>query len=280
METQKIFEGKTVDHAIEDACKYFNCTRDALDVEIITKGSTGIFGIGGRKAQIKVTYKAPEEPIIDLEEKIEAEKEIQEDQTEKEAFSVSGVEEDVKAEDAGQKDAEPLMEEARNILEELISRSNIQGKVKVHMDPSTGPYLNVESDELSLIIGKNGQNLNAYKFIVNLILKRRHPDCPNIEVDAQGYLEKRRAAIENTARRMAEKAKKIGRSVSLDPMNAKERRIVHLAIKKIKGVTTKSVGEGASRRVVIVPQRRRSGSRSRSRQRTMNKSNYPRGRRH
>ncbi len=287
METQRIFEGKTVDHAIEEALKYFECTRDELEVDVITKGSTGIFGIGGRKAQIRVNYvpKTKEEECSKEEET--PEREAEEGHT-AQAVEVEGpsqveMEEETREEGPPREhlEAEPFMEEAQEILSELLRLSNIDATVKIEMDSQNGPYLNVESEDLSLVIGKGGQNLGAFKYVMNLMLKRRHEGCPTIEVDAQGYLEKRRQQIEASARRLAEKAKKSGRSQSLEPMNARERRFVHLAVKRIKGVTTKSVGEGDSRRVVIYPQRRRGGGGGgRPRQRRLNRQSGGRDRRH
>ena len=287
METQRIFEGKTVDHAIEEALKYFECTRDELEVDVITKGSTGIFGIGGRKAQIRVNYvpKTKEEERSKEEETPEREaEEVHVAQAaEEEGPSQVEMEEETREEGPLREhlEAEPFMEEAKEILSELLRLSNIDATVKIEMDSQNGPYLNVESEDLSLVIGKGGQNLGAFKYVMNLMLKRRHEGCPTIEVDAQGYLEKRRQQIEASARRLAEKAKKSGRSQSLEPMNARERRFVHLAVKRIKGVTTKSVGEGDSRRVVIYPQRRRGGSGGgRPRQRRLNRQSGGRDRRH
>ncbi len=288
METQRIFEGKTVDHAIEEALKYFECTRDELEVDVITKGSTGIFGIGGRKAQIRVNYvpKTKEEERSKEEETPEREAEevhVAQGVDEVEGPSQVEMEEETREEGPPREhlEAEPFMEEAKEILSELLRLSNIDATVKIEMDSQNGPYLNVESEDLSLVIGKGGQNLGAFKYVMNLMLKRRHEGCPTIEVDAQGYLEKRRQQIEASARRLAEKAKKSGRSQSLEPMNARERRFVHLAVKRIKGVTTKSVGEGDSRRVVIYPQRRRGGGGGgRPRQRRLNRQSGGRDRRH
>ncbi len=287
METQRIFEGKTVDHAIEEALKYFECTRDELEVDVITKGSTGIFGIGGRKAQIRVNYvpKTKEEECSKEEEtpEREAEEGHVAQGAEVEGPSQVEMEEETREEGPPREhlEAEPFMEEAQEILSELLRLSNIDATVKIEMDSQNGPYLNVESEDLSLVIGKGGQNLGAFKYVMNLMLKRRHEGCPTIEVDAQGYLEKRRQQIEASARRLAEKAKKSGRSQSLEPMNARERRFVHLAVKRIKGVTTKSVGEGDSRRVVIYPQRRRGGGGGgRPRQRRLNRQSGGRDRRH
>ena len=295
METQRIFEGKTVDHAIDEALKHYNCTREELEIEVITKGSTGIFGIGGRKAQIKVRYipheeVAPQDSIAPMEV-VDGEEEMVEETSlsgeAQESLSPAPVEPQGREEGAPRgKEAEPFMEEAKEVLSELLRLSHLDASIETCMDPQDGPYLNIEGQDLSLVIGKNGQNLAAFKYVTNLIMKRRHSACPTIEVDAQGYLEKRRLQVESTARRMAEKAKRTGRSLSLEPMNAKERRIVHLAVKRIKGVTTKSVGEGEARRVVIFPKKRkgsgqgRGGSGAHPRQRRFSRQSNSRGRRH
>ncbi len=267
MDIEKVFEGKTVDKAIEEACNYFNCQKDALEIEVITKGSTGIFGIGGRKAQIRVRYK--DELSLSDDEGYQASKEEMSEEGEE---GVKVRDDDKRDEDRENHSVDKeipssvCLDEAKEVLERLIGLSGINCSVRVIATQSNNggnannvPYLDIDSPELALIIGKNGHTLSSYRYVMNLIMKKRRSDCPPIEVDAEGYLEKRKISVENTAKRMAEKAKRIGRSVSLDPMNAKDRRLVHLAVKRIRGVTTKSIGEGPDRRVIIVPHRGRGG---------------------
>ena len=294
METQRIFEGKTVEHAIEEALKHFRCTREELEIEVITRGATGIFGIGWRKAKIRATHtpkkneihEAPQETSSGASDvgarhtlPLPMENEAMDESDNGDGPEVGSLppgpvepKKETRSTEKGAEgpkngkgpEAEPFMEDALGILNDLLRLAHIEAMVEVRMDPQNGPYLNVEGQDLSLVIGKSGQNLVAFKYVTNLIMKKRHTDCPTIEVDAQGYLEKRRIQVESTARRMAEKARRTGRSLSLDPMNAKERRIVHLALKRIKGVTTKSVGEGDERRVLILPQRRKKGGQGRT----------------
>ncbi|PXF56848.1 MAG: hypothetical protein C4B58_12005 [Deltaproteobacteria bacterium] len=251
----KEFDDKTVDYAIEAACKYFEAKPDDLEINILTRGSTGIFGLGGRKAKIKavlkkltppVTEKKPEEENVPIE--TEANRVTPEVLESKEAVIEPGKE--------APENRDKHISLALEITEELLNKSGLAGQVEIKADEE-GPYLDISGEDLSLIIGKEGQNLNALEYIVNRILRHRVESHTRIKLEAQGYREKREKSISLLAHRMAKKAQKTGRPVTLQPLGARERRLVHLTLKNIKGIRTHSVGEGIMRKVVINPGRSR-----------------------
>ncbi|RKX62248.1 MAG: hypothetical protein DRP37_02025 [Thermodesulfobacteriota bacterium] len=251
----KEFDGKTVDYAIEAACKYFKAKPDDLEINILTRGSTGIFGLGGRKAKIRAVLKKLTPPVT---EKKSEEKNVPiEAEANRVTPEVPESEEDMS--EPG-KDAPENQDKhislAREITEELLNKSGLAGQVEIKADKE-GPYLDISGEDLSLIIGKEGQNLNALEYIVNRILRHRVESRTGIKLEAQGYREKRGKSISLLAHRMAKKAQKTGRPVTLQPLGARERRLVHLTLKNVKGIRTHSVGEGIMRKVVINPARSR-----------------------
>ncbi|NPA94958.1 MAG: KH domain-containing protein [Thermodesulfobacteria bacterium] len=273
----KEFEEKTVEKAIEEACRYFGCSKDDLEVEIITRGSTGLFGLGGKKARIKAKPKP--EIIEELKDKAEEPREEtesasgqeQEAEAKEQSFSQDSAATETKEETRGSSDApartEIGKEELRKHLElackitnDIIAKSGLSGEATV-VEQGSKPYVNVSGDDLALIIGKDGQTLDALEYLVNLCLRRQNPDVNyRVMLEAAGYRERRRRNLISLAERLALKVKRTGRSLSLSPMPARERRIVHVALKEFKGIKTHSSGQGANRKVVITPARRRRGA--------------------
>lgn len=258
------FEGKTTERAIKAACVFFNCTEDDLEIEIVTKGSTGIFGLGGRKAKIRATPKKqpePSETIPDKEETEDKEKPsvqpLAEEKPQQTDFREKITEEPDPVIDIPNQEH---LEQAKKIIDTILAKANLSGEVSITSAPGNDIYLNIEGEDISLIIGRDGQTLNALEYLLNRILRHRGLQI-RIQIDAQGYRAKKQEALERLAHRMARKAKQSGRSVALQPMGPKERRIVHLTLKEVRGIATRSIGEGTYRKVIITPSRRRGKSR-------------------
>jgi spoIIIJ-associated protein len=249
------FDGKTVDYAIEAACKYFEAKPDDLEINILTRGSTGIFGLGGRKAKIQAVLKNPTSPVT--EEKSEEENAPIEAEANRVTPEIPESEENVikQGKDVPE-DLDKHISLAMEITEELLNKSGLAGQVEIKADEE-GPYLDISGEDLSLIIGKEGQNLNALEYIVNRILRHKVESRTRVKLEAQGYREKREKSVSLLAHRMAKKAQKTGRAVTLQPLGARERRLVHMTLKNVKGIRTHSVGEGIMRKVVINPAKSR-----------------------
>jgi len=212
------FEGKTVDEAIEKACKELNLKREQLQIDVITSGSSGIFGIvGARKAKIRVS---PKEMLPDDQVKL-----------------------------------------AKEVLENILNPFDVpvvvEGKIKEDQI-----YLDIISNGSGLFIGRRGQTLDALQYIVNKIVKKEISQCLSIVVDSENYRERRKKSLIDLAKQLGRKARKSSRPVASSPMNAHDRRIIHLTLKKEKGVRTKSKGEGAFRKVVVFPVKRGNSSRN------------------
>lgn len=151
-----------------------------------------------------------------------------------------------------------LGRKAKEILVQIIQKIEPNAKVELFETNKT-IRLEIISDESGLFIGKFGQTLDSIQHILKKILEIKFEDGKNLVVDAEDYRVRREEAIESKARKLAKKARQEGRPVSVEPMNAMDRRIVHMALKGEPGIETKSVGEGSSRRVLIVPKRRSQG---------------------
>lgn len=153
---------------------------------------------------------------------------------------------------------------ARHILEDLLERMDIEGFVTAvratvpgqRGEPEDTITLHVEgADEeaMGLLIGRRGETLRSVQFMVNLLVSRKVQKWPQVVVDVGNYRQRRQESLEGLARRMAERVRQSGRPLTLEPMGAYERRIVHLALRADPSVYTESSGEGEHRKVVIFP---------------------------
>ena len=116
-----------------------------------------------------------------------------------------------------------------------------------------GPFFDIEGEDSALLIGRRGETLRALQLLVRTIVGRKLGANLNFTVDVEGYDDRRRQSLANLADRVASRVIKTGRSIELEPMSARERRIVHISLADQKGIQTESSGEGKERRVVIQP---------------------------
>jgi spoIIIJ-associated protein len=153
---------------------------------------------------------------------------------------------------------------AQQILEDLLERMDIHAYVSpvlVRVPGQKGDIeetvtLHVEgADEeaMGLLIGRRGETLRSLQFLLNLLVSRKTQKWPQVVVDVGNYRQRRQESLEGLARRMAERVRQTGRPITLEPMAAYERRIVHLALRADSSIYTESTGEGENRKIVIFP---------------------------
>ena len=219
-------EGKTVEEAIEIACRELKVSRDKLEIEILSAGSTGIFGIvGTKKAKIKALL---------LEEKTEP-------ALEKESIPIKIIAPREKTE---------LAREMETIAGKILELMELEAQLKVNTEGNTITIV-VEGEKSGLLIGRQGQTIDALQYILSRVLSRLTPDKIKLVLDSGGYRERRKKYLSTLALRLAEKSKKTGKPVVMSPLNAHDRRIVHVALEKDKTLKTISRGEGAMKKINI-----------------------------
>ncbi len=220
------FEGKTKEDAVKTACDELGLSEDELDAEVLSYGSTGIFGlVGAKKAKIRVTV--PEPPEVDVGQPSDAE--------------------------AG--DHDQVIEMAKNAVERIVSSIVDGASVAVEAERDTVKLL-VEGGNSAILIGKHGRTLDAIQYIVQKIAYKKRNTRLRISVDVEGYRDRRKASLTQLALRLGEKVKRSGKPATVSPMNAYDRRIIHIALKDDNGVRTQSMGNRSFRKLVIYPQRK------------------------
>jgi spoIIIJ-associated protein len=147
-----------------------------------------------------------------------------------------------------------LATEVREVLERVLEAIGVAARVEIREDDES-LVATVTGRELGLVIGKHGQTIDAIQYLVNAIAWREHgEERKPIVVDAAGYRERREATLGTLALRSAERAKASGSAVELDPMTAVERKVVHMHLKDVPGVTTRSEGTEPNRYSVVEPE--------------------------
>ena len=116
---------------------------------------------------------------------------------------------------------------------------------------SARAVIDISGDDLGMLIGRRGESLMAFQYVVNLIMTRRFPGRGSVTIDVEQYRRRREDQVVSLAERMAERVRDAGEPITLEPMSAAERRLVHLALVDDPELETNSVGEGDSRKVVI-----------------------------
>ncbi len=249
------FEGKTPEEAINNASRELKIPAENLEFEIIEPGSAGIFGlVGSRKTRIKVTIQNSED--LD-EEDYEDYSQItgidNDEDTDDEADDEADDESyDETYENEGQEDqyftiAKDALD---NILKLIPVETTVTGK---HSNGKVS--LNIEGDTSGLLIGRKGKTLDALQYIVNKIANNQSDKKLKVIIDSENYRQRRIDSLTQMAIKIGEKAKKFKKPFSTSPLNPHDRRIVHLALKNVNKLETRSRGDGLHKRVVVIPKR-------------------------
>lgn len=245
--------GRTTEEAIRSALEQLGVSRDDVDVEILTEGRPGVFGVGAQEARVRVTL---------VGEDYEHDKEWDEPQPD--ALRATDEDEDEDEWDEPQPDSEPLSDEhaetARSMLEHMLDLLDFPNVVTVRGQErdrgKTTIQLDVAGDDVGLIIGRHGETLVSLQFLLNACLSKELPRDTRVVVDIEHYRDRREESLRGIALRAADRAIRERHPVTLQPMPPSERRIIHLTLQAHRYVSTESTGEGAERRVVVSPKQR------------------------
>jgi len=211
--------GRTVDEAIENAMDQLGVTREEIKVTVIKEGKSGILGIGAGDAKILVDIIETQQPEGEVSGVVKS--------TIEELLKLMGFNASVEPE-------EPLMPDESGTVPAVTF--NITG-----------------DDDIGILIGRHGQTISSLQYLVRVIVSHQVDMPPQIIIDIDGYKKRRYESLQDTARRLAEQVKIRRVPFTLEPMPPFERRIIHITLANDPNVTTQSIGEGESRKVVISP---------------------------
>lgn len=150
------------------------------------------------------------------------------------------------------KKKETLEDRAVEFLEQVFGAMNMQVSIYVsYNEEEKEMNVNLEGEDMGILIGKRGQTLDSLQYLVSLVVNKTSADYIRVKLDTENYRERRKETLETLAKNIAYKVKRTKRSVSLEPMNPYERRIIHAALQNDKYVVTRSDGEEPFRHVII-----------------------------
>lgn len=149
-----------------------------------------------------------------------------------------------------------LVDNVKSFLKDVFAAMKVDILAEVTYDEEERNIdINLVGENVGMLIGKRGQTLDSLQYLVSLVVNKETDNYIRVKVDTENYRERRKATLENLAKNMAHKVKRIHKSVSLESMNPYERRIIHAALQDDKYVTTHSEGDEPYRRVVIAPKK-------------------------
>ena len=266
--------GKTEDEAISKALAQLGLDRDDVSVEILERAKSGFLGLGSCPAKVRVSYgpeeieeveipKVSEKPVEKKAEKVEktekprtSEKKSEKKPEKKTPKKDKPVKEaapapvSAPAADLGEEVDDEKAQAIRKFLSGLLEQMDSSAAVKVYQ-PEKGRYkVILEGDHLGALIGRRGETLDAIQQLTSYAVNRTGGRV-RVQLDAEGYREKREQSLQHLAHKVAAKVVKYRRSVTLEPMNAYERHVIHTALQEVAGVTTYSTGIDPNRRVIV-----------------------------
>lgn len=143
---------------------------------------------------------------------------------------------------------------ACDLVKSILESMGLEGNVTFQEDYEC---INIEisGGKMGVLIGRRGETLNALQYIVGLAVNRGGEERKRVQIDVEGYRKKREETLQELAHKLADKAKRRGRNVVLEPMNPQERRVIHVALKGRDDIYTFSEGEEPFRKIVISPRK-------------------------
>jgi spoIIIJ-associated protein len=256
------FKGKNVEKAIEKASAKLKTPKNQLKYDILSYGSSGIFGLAGsKKARIRVNVvneaKAMESDAATLtNDRTEIEPTVAENVQETAADDADITLDDESGPPESNHLQQDPLEIGRNVLHRIVDAITSDAHITVQNESDRIQY-NVAGGNPAILIGKRGQTLEAIQSLVEKVVNKHriNDNRIRVQVDVEGYLETRKENLEQLAHRLAEKAERIRKPISMGQMSAHDRRIVHLALKDNPNINTRSRGDGYLRKLVIFPKR-------------------------
>ena len=250
---------KSVDEAIFMGIDQLGLSIDQVDIEIIEEGGRRLFGRGSKQCVVRLTERAPEEVERVLEEQ---EKQAEQEAQEKKERQQARTRERGRKEPRGrraQRTAPPAQDWGEPVdggaeaafLREVLRQMGMEDAVVDAFSGESGLYLRISGPSMGILIGRRGETLNALQYLTSLIANRQEGEYRRVIVDTENYQGRREDTLKRLAKRMAEDVRRSGKSVSLEPMNPYERRILHASLQDNPYVSTHSEGEEPFRHVVI-----------------------------
>ena len=264
--------GKSVGEAVAAALAELNVTADQAVVEVLEEAKKGFLGFGRKDARVRVSVKPAE---AEAEKPAEAAPTAEKTVSEAAADAVAAVKvaatvaagalakkadavkadaavaaEDFKKKAADAKD--DAVDDAKEFLQKIFNAMHIEVAMEKFINKNDGSVtFRLHGDDMGILIGKHGQTLDSLQYLTNLVANKNSNERVRVIIDVEDYRDRRIETLNRLAARLADKVKRTGERVALEPMNPHERKIIHMALQGDRRVTTLSEGDEPYRHVVI-----------------------------
>jgi len=243
------FEGKTLEEALRKASLFFNVNPSLLDYQVIEEGGKGFFG---RSGCVKIVAKRKETSLEEPKEKVEEEGKRTVRKKANPPLERESVAKREARTETRRGRATSQRREIANFLKDIFSRLGFRLKVEVRGGSKTF-FVNLRGKDRRFLLINGGEPLSSLQFLLNKVFGRKKGWNHSILLDSDGFRRRREDRVREMALEAAEGVKATGEAKLLPPMNPYERRLVHLTVKEIPGVTTESQGEGFIKQVLVKP---------------------------
>ena len=257
----------TVEEALAQGLAQLGLPAQAVSVEVLDSGTKGLFGLGGRQVRVRLTVNPPDgmpgtastqTPVQESSPAPRSRAKAKADPPKAAAAPARAETVQVKKADSSSEGHDTLLDTTEAVISKILHHLDLQAQVSAHYadqdsDDRRTIHVDIRGEDLSALIGRQAETLNAFQYIASLIVGKEVEQWVQLIVDVEGYRSRRERQLQQLAERMAEQVIKSGRRASLEPMTSSERRVVHIALRGHPAVTTESSGEEPHRKVVIIP---------------------------
>ncbi len=271
-----------VEEALAQGLAQLELPADAVSVEVLDSGNKGLFGLGGRQVRVRLTVNPPmgSEPVKAV--KMEKPERKREPKVKKPASGpdkesvlpvpapqlkgavasqahVSKVEEadTVKKAESIPDGHDPVLDKTESMVSKLLYQMGLQAQVSAHYgeprEDRQPIMVDIRGQDLGVLIGHRGETLSAFQYVASLMVGKETQQFVHLIVDVEGHRDRRERQLRQLAQRMAEQVIKTGRKLTLEPMTAAERRVIHMELREHPAVKTQSTGEEPHRKITIFP---------------------------
>ncbi len=248
---------KTVEEAVAAALKELNITAEEAVIEVLEEGKKGLFGFFGKDAKVRVTAKevVVEETVVEtvVEEAAPVVETVVETEAKEEKEEAPAVTEERAAREPKKfVVSDESVAKAREFLQKVFNAMKIEVVMEKFVNKNDGSVtFKLHGADMGILIGKHGQTLDSLQYLTNLVANKNSAERVRVIIDVEDYRDRRIETLNRLAYRLADKVKRSGERVSLEPMNPHERKIIHMALQNDRRVTTLSEGDEPYRHVVI-----------------------------
>ena len=267
----------TVEEALSQGLAQLGLPASAVSVEVLDSGNKGLFGLGGRQVRVRLTVNAPGQepakPAVSSSEKASAPRLKKQPPANRQSTTdaePAGTKAKPEVKAAGERPArsevrmveheadghDPVLDKTEATISKLLYHMGLQAQISAHYGEAREDrrpiMVDIRGSDLGVLIGRRSETLAAFQYVASLMVGKETDQFVHLIVDVEGHRDRRERQLRQLAQRMAEQVIKSGRKLTLEPMTASERRVIHMELRDHPAVTTESMGEEPHRKITIL----------------------------